>query len=256
VVTTELLFLVAVAFAAGLIDAIAGGGGLVQVPGLYLALDNRPPADVFGTNKGSSIAGTAVATIRFIRAGMMPFREAAPAALAALPASALGAFTMTRLDPSVLRPIVLALLVGVFVFTLKRPDIGDRNEAVAADTARTRSIAIGAALGFYDGFFGPGTGTFLVFAFVRLLGLDFLRATAAAKLVNLATNFAAIALFASRGHVLWSIAIPMAVANIGGAIVGTKLAIERGAPLVRKAFVTMAFAMLTKIAWDFARSIP
>lgn len=251
----ELPFLIVVAFAAGLVDAIAGGGGLVQLPGLYVAFPERPPADVFGTNKGSSIAGTLVATIRFARAGVLPIRAAAPAALAALPASALGAYAMTRLDPGTLRPIVLALLVAVFVFTLRKPDLGAPEPASEAPPDLLRAVGIGAALGFYDGFFGPGTGTFLVFAFVRALHLDFLRATAAAKLVNLATNAAALVTFALHDHVILAAVVPMAAANIGGAVVGTRLALRDGAPIVRKVFVVVALGLMLRIAWDVVRSL-
>lgn len=249
----ELVILLAVAFAAGFVDAIAGGGGLIQVPGLYVVLADSPPADVFGTNKASSIAGTLVATIRYARAGQMPWREVAPAALVALPAAFGGAALVRALDPSVLRPIVLALLVGVFVFTLVKPSLGDAKVELGAGAVRGRSLALGAVMGFYDGFFGPGTGTFLMFGFVRGLGLDFLRATSAAKLVNLATNLASLILFAMHGNVRWELGIPMAAANIGGALLGTRLALSRGAPLVRKVFVGVVGALLSKIAWDLVR---
>lgn len=249
----ELAALVLVAFAAGLIDSIAGGGGLLQVPGLYVVLGDGIPALVFGTNKGSSVAGTAVATLRYARAGTMPWREVSPAAVVALPFALAGAAAVSALSPSILRPVVLVMLFAVFVFTVRKPDVGRAAVEVPRSTAIVRSLALGASLGFYDGFFGPGTGAFLMFGFVRGLGLDFLRATAGAKLVNLVTNLASLALFALNGHVRWDLAIPMGAANIAGAVLGTKLAILKGAPLVRHSFIAVVVALLTKLAWDALR---
>ncbi len=252
----ELAILVVIAFVAGFVDAIAGGGGLLQVPGLALVLEGAPTADVFGTNKGSSIAGTAIATLRYARAGALPLRAIAPAALASLPAAYGGAMAVRSVDPTVLRPVVLALLVGVFAFTLARPEIGtvpDGTPPLRPAVAARRSIALGIALGFYDGFFGPGTGTFLVFGFVRGLRMDFLRATGAAKLVNLATNLAALVLFGFHGNVRWDFAVPMAAANVCGAMLGTRLALREGAPLVRKAFLGLVVVLLSKIAYDLVR---
>lgn len=246
----ELVSLALVAFFAGLVDAIAGGGGLLQVPGLQVFMQGAEIPDVFGTNKGSSIAGTAIATWRYARAGALRLGPAGAAAIVSLPCSYLGAMAVRAIDPTVLRPLVFALLFAVFVFTLRRPSLGDAAANVPAELARRRALMLGAVLGFYDGFFGPGTGTFLVFGFVRLLGMDFLRATAAAKLVNLATNVAALALFAMHGNVRWHLALPMAAANVVGAVVGTRLAMQQGAPLVRKVFLAVVIVLLGKLAFD------
>lgn len=250
----ELAVLIVVAFFAGFVDAIAGGGGLLQVPGLHIFMEGASVPDVFGTNKGSSIAGTAIATLRYARAGMLRLGPAAAAALISLPFSLFGAMTVRAVDPTILRPLVLVLLLAVFVFTLKRPALGEAAAGVSESVARRRSLALGAGLGFYDGFFGPGAGTFLVFGFVRGLGMDFLRATASAKLVNLATNVAALALFATHGNVRWHLAVPMAAANVAGALLGTKLAMKQGAPLVRKALLGVVVVLLGKIAFDLLRS--
>src|SRR6218665_1367545 len=188
----ELLPLVGLAFAAGLIDAAVGGGGLVQIPGLFATLPQHTPATLFGTNKFSSVFGTSVAAWRYARKIDIAWKLVIPAALTAFAFSFVGAMAVSQIPKEWMRPLVLALLLFMLAYTLHKKDFGalhrpahiGRRELLVA-------LAIGGAIGFYDGLFGPGTGSFLIFLFIRFFGFDFLRASSAAKIVNIATNLAA-----------------------------------------------------------------
>lgn len=241
---------------AGFIDAVAGGGGLVQVPALFMALPGESPATLFGTNKGSSIFGTAHATWRYARRVALPWGVALPTAAAAFAFSFLGAATVAWLPREVVRPLVLALLVAVFFYTALRPGFGAAPGAGLArrwplPPAGVAAVA-GALLGFYDGFFGPGAGSFMIFAFVSLFGLDFLRASAAAKVVNLTTNAAALLFFVPHGHMLWATALTMAVFNVLGAWGGSRLAIRHGSGFVRWVFLAVTAVLIAKFGYDTA----
>ncbi len=247
----DLAILSVAAAAAGFIDAIAGGGGLIQVPALFTVLPLEAPATLFGTNKGSSIVGTGSAAWRYSRSIRLPWDIAAPAAVAALVFSYAGAATVAWLPREMVRPLVLAMLVVVFLYTALRPDFGHiSRRGVASGCVRWAAPAAGAVLGFYDGFFGPGAGSFMIFAFVWLFGLDFLRASSAAKVVNLATNAAALAYFAPRGDLLWGTALTMAVFNLLGAAVGTRLALQHGGRFVRGAFLGVTAVLIAKFGYD------
>lgn len=247
----ELLVLVAGAFLAGAVDAVVGGGGLIQVPLLFAALPAASPASLFGTNKISSIFGTSVAALRYARNVAIPWRIVLPAVIAALFLSYLGAMTVALLPKQWLRPVILGLLIAVAIHVLRRPELGVK----AADRAPRSSdpataAGIGGALGFYDGFFGPGTGSFLIFLFVRVFGLDFLSASAAAKAVNWATNFGALLYFLPHGHAFWSLGLAMAVFNIAGAWLGSHLALRHGSRFVRVVFLLVASVLIAKFAYD------
>jgi hypothetical protein len=244
------LLLLAAGFA-GFIDAVAGGGGLIQVPALLTALPGEPPATVFGTNKGSSIFGTANAAWRYARRIALPWEVALPAAAAAFVFSFGGAALVSLAPKELLRPLILALLVAVFVYTLFRRDFGTVARAPTFGGSATRpALLAGALLGFYDGFFGPGAGSFMIFAFVRFFGLDFLRASSAAKVVNFSTNLAALAWFAPTGHVLWQLALAMALFNIAGAMAGSRLAIRHGSGFVRGVFLAVTAVLIVKFGYD------
>ncbi len=250
----DLALLCAAAFLAGLIDAVVGGGGLIQIPALFGVLPQALPATVFGTNKLASIFGTFTAALRYSRRIDIPWRMALPAALAAFALSYFGAMTVALLPKEWLRPLVLALLVVVTAYTYARKNLG------AVDQGRQHgrrdmvlAVLLGGVIGFYDGFFGPGTGSFLIFVFVRFFGLDFLRASATAKVVNAATNLAALLYFGAHGQVLWLTAAAMALFNIGGALVGSHLAMSQGAGFVRRVFLGVATVLILKFAWDTVR---
>jgi len=248
---TDLPFLALAALLAGFIDAVAGGGGLVQVPALFAALPAESPATIFGTNKGSSIFGTANAAWRYARRIQLPWEVAIPAAAAAFCCSFLGAATVAWLPREVVRPLVLVMLVVVVAYTVWKPDFGRvQARRVREEQVRPVALAAGAVLGFYDGFFGPGAGSFMIFAFVGLFGLDFLRASSAAKVVNLATNAAALAYFVPTGHMLWATALTMALFNVLGALVGARLAIRHGSGFVRWVFLAVSTVLIGKFGYD------
>ena len=248
------LHLVAVSLAsllAGLIDAIVGGGGLVLTPALFAAYPAMPPATLLGTNKSASVWGTFMASVQYSRRVQLRWPVLLPAAAVALLGSLCGAWTVTQVEPVFLRRLLPVILIAVLAYTLARKDLGRihaprytlRGEQLAASL-------IGLGIGWYDGFFGPGTGSFFIFLFVRLLGYDFLNASAAAKLLNVATNVAAIALFAAKGHVWWQAGLVMAAANVAGSLMGTRLALRHGAGFVRGVFILVVSALIVKTGCD------
>ena len=221
------LHLVAVSLAsllAGLIDAIVGGGGLVLTPALFAAYPAMPPATLLGTNKSASVWGTFMASVQYSRRVQLRWPVLLPAAAVALLGSLCGAWTVTQVEPDFLRRLLPLILIAVLAYTL--------------------------GIGWYDGFFGPGTGSFFIFLFVRLLGYDFLNASAAAKLLNVATNVAAIALFAAKGHVWWQAGLVMAAANVAGSLMGTQLALRHGTGFVRGVFILVVGALIVKTGCD------
>jgi len=206
---------------------------------------------LFGTNKSASIWGTAFATAQYSRKVNMPWRSLLPAAGAGLLGSLAGAWFVTQVDPSLFRKLLPVLLAVLLLYTLIKKDLG-RSHAPRFAGAQEAWIAagIGLLIGFYDGFFGPGTGSFLVFAYVRVLGYDFLNASAAAKMINVATNLAALALFTFKGHVWWHLARPRALANSVGSLIGTRLALKHGAGFVRHVCIFVVLALICKAAYD------
>ena len=248
---SELALLALAALLAGFVDAVAGGGGLIQVPALFNALPAESPATIFGTNKGSSIFGTANAAWRYARRIALPWEIALPASMAAFVFSFIGAATVAWLPKDVVRPLVLAMMAFVVVYTLVKPDFGRlHGQAPPAEKLRPRALLVGAALGFYDGFFGPGAGSFMIFAFVGLFGLDFLRASSAAKIVNLTTNAAALCFFVPAGNILWITALTMAVFSILGALAGSRLALRHGSGFVRTIFLFVSTVLIGKFGYD------
>jgi uncharacterized membrane protein YfcA len=249
-----LLPLCALAFLAGFIDSVVGGGGLVQVPALFVFLPGVPPATVLGTNKFASIWGTASAFAQYARKVPVEWRATLPTCATALVFSFVGARATTLIPPDLLRPMVLVMLVAVLAYTLWRKDFGKLHAPRLSHTAALLfGLGTGAAIGFYDGFFGPGTGSFLIFAFVGLFGFSFLAASASAKLVNFTTNLAAVSWFVWSGNVLYHVAVPMALFNVAGSTVGSRMAIAKGSEFVRGLFVVIVGALILKFAWDLVR---
>ena len=247
----DLIMLLAAALFAGFVDAVAGGGGLIQVPTLLMALPAESPATVFGTNKLASIFGTGNAALRYARRIALPWGIALPAAIAAFVFSFAGAAAVAWLPKDVVRPLVLALLVLVMIYTVVKPNFGAiAGERLAPHPERRLALLAGAALGFYDGFFGPGAGSFMIFAFVRFFRLDFLHASGAAKVVNFSTNAAALAYFVPSGHVLWATGLAMAAFNIAGALLGARLALRHGSGFVRGVFIVVASLLIARLGYD------
>jgi len=247
----DMLLLLGAAFLAGVVDAVVGGGGLVLIPALFMALPQAVPATILGTNKFAAIFGTASAARRYALSVRVPWRAALPTAIAAFCFSYVGAMSVALMPKEQIRPLVLVMLVAVAVYTFLRKDFGSVDQDrphTALDTYW--SLLLGAAIGFYDGFFGPGAGSFLLFLFIRFFGFDFLRASAAAKIVNVATNGAALIYFSITGHVLWGVAVMLALFNVGGALVGSRLALRYGSGFVRRVFLGVATALIGKFGYD------
>jgi uncharacterized membrane protein YfcA len=248
---SDLVAVAAAAVLAGFVDAIVGGGGLVLVPALFAVFPAAVPATLLGSNKGGAVWGTAWAASQYARRVEMPWRALLPAIGCALAGSFVGAWAVTLVNADGLKRALPFVLTAVLAYTLMRKDLGRFHApryGAGAETAVGSGIA--AAVGFYDGFFGPGTGSFFVFFFVRLLGYDFLHASASAKVLNTATNAAALALFAWKGHVWWQLALVIATANVIGSLAGTRLALRHGAGFVRAVFIAVVAALIVKTAWD------
>ena len=247
----ELLLASLASLLAGTIDAIVGGGGLILVPALFAIFPTTQLATLFGTNKGAAIWGTGIATVQYSQRVQMPWRALAPAALSGFIASLAGAWWVTVVSADFLRKLLPVVLVAVLLYTVAKKDMG-RHHAPRFSGTKEALLAsgIGAVIGFYDGFFGPGTGSFFVFLLVRLLGYDFLHASAGAKLLNTATNLAALILFTLKGHVWWHFALVMGVSNVAGSLIGTHLALKHGTGFVRGVFIAVVTALIGKTGFD------
>ncbi len=247
----DLLIVTLASLFAGFVDAIVGGGGLILVPALFSVYPGAAPATLFGTNKAAAVWGTAWATQQFARRVTLPWHALLPAAAAALIGAGAGAWSVTQVSADGLRRALPFVLLAVLLYTLARKDLGRAHAPRHSGAVESgRAALIGALIGFYDGFFGPGTGSFFVFLFVRVLGYDFLHASASAKLLNTATNLAALGAFAWAGHVWWHIALAMALANVVGSVVGTRLALRHGAGFVRGVFILVVAALILKTGVD------
>ncbi len=247
----ELIWACVAALAAGFVDAVVGGGGLVLAPALFALFPTAPPPVLLGTNKAAGIWGTAFAARQFAQRVDMPWKVLLPAAALAFAGSMAGAYTVTRVPPDALRRALPFILLMVLLYTLSRKDMGRHHAPHLSHRAATGAACVaGLGIGFYDGFFGPGTGSFLVFFFVRALGYDFLHASASAKLLNTATNLAALILLASKGMVWWHYAVAMAVANVVGSLIGTRTALKHGSGFVRGMFIVVVSALIIKTAYD------
>ena len=245
------LLLAAAGLLAGLLDAVVGGGGLIQVPALFGVYSTAAPSTLFGTNKLASIFGTGLAARTYWKTVAVDFAVVLPATVSALVFGFVGAWAMSTVPAEVFRKALPFALAVVAVYVFRHKDFGSRAEARMQGRSRlAAAAALGAGIGFYDGFFGPGTGSFLVFLLVRFFGHDFLAASASAKIINVACNFAALAWFVPTTEPLWAAAGLMAVSNMFGAWLGARLAIREGAAFVRKVFLLVVAGLIAKSAWD------
>ncbi|MBA3469681.1 MAG: TSUP family transporter [Herpetosiphonaceae bacterium] len=252
--TLTLVWLCLFAALAGFIDSIGGGGGLVQLPALLVLrsdIAEAAPAQLFGTNKLAAVTGTAAAAVAYNRRVQIDWRLVWPAMITAASFSMLGARAAVLLAPALLRPLVLVLLIAVAIYTFRRKTFGTSARETRASARPTPYVlAIGAAIGFYDGFFGPGTGSFLIFLFVGVLGLDFLHASVSAKIINVTTNLGALVYFVWAGQLIYSIAIPMGICNLLGGVLGSRIAIRRGSGFVRAVFLIVVVGVIVRYAYE------
>jgi uncharacterized membrane protein YfcA len=247
-----LALLVLAAFVAGWVDAVVGGGGLIQLPALLIGLpDSTPPAAILGTNKISSVWGTATSSITYAVKVRPDWRTIVPLVIASAVGSALGAQLARFLPRDYFTPIVLVALVVVGIYTWRRPELGltsKRKHDGGAHYGRTAAIGLG--VGAYDGFLGPGTGSFFVILLVGVLGYGFLEASAKAKIANLVTNLSAITVFAVSGSILWALGLVMGAANLVGGLLGSRTAISRGNAFIRRVFLVVLAGLIIRLAYD------
>ena len=239
------------AFSAGFVDAIVGGGGLIQLPALLAGYPGAAPPVLLGTNKLGSICGTGGACIRYMRVVRIPWRVILPAAAVAFLAALAGASSVSAVSPALYRPMVPIMLTGVLIYVLWHKDLGARHAPIAFSRRRNyfAFAAIG-GIGFYDGFFGPGTGSFLMLLFIRLYGFDFLHASAGARTINVATNAGALLLFGMHGEVQWGLGIALGACNATGSVLGAHTAVRHGSKFVRTLFIAIVVTLIVKTGAD------
>ena len=248
VLTVALLLLAALS--AGWVDAVVGGGGLIQLPALLL-VPGISPVQALATNKLGSIMGTSVSALTYYRRVGPDLRTAAPMALTALLSAVGGAALASRIPEDLFTPIILVVLLGVAAWTIARPTLGAHTDLRWSGRGHhLAAAALGLGIGCYDGLLGPGTGTFLVISLVSVLGYAFLPASALAKVVNFATNLGALIFFVPYGAVLWGLGAAMGVANLTGGYLGARMAVARGSGFIRVVFLVVVLALVARLGWD------
>lgn len=249
--TYIIILLCIAAFVAGFIDAIVGGGGLIQTPAGLILLPNLPVATVIGSLKIPAFSGTSFAAYQYMKKVNMNWKLLLIMMAVAMPSAFIGSTLLTYVSNDFMKPLLLFILSLLAIYTYAKKNFGQQVAKNLSEKKQVlNAIMISLIVGFYDGFIGPGTGSFLVVAFIALMGFDFLNASANAKMVNLATNFGSICLFAIKGKIIWAIAIPMAVSNASGGWLGAKLAINKGNSFIRIFFLVVVIGTLIRFAYD------
>lgn len=249
--TYIIVLLSLVAFLAGFIDAIVGGGGLIQTPAGLILLPNLPVSTVIGTLKIPAASGTSFAAYQYMKKVNINWKILGVMMLLAFPSAFLGSTLLTYVSNDFMKPLLLVVLSLLVIYTYAKKNFGQHQERnLSFRTQILNAVGISFVVGFYDGFIGPGTGSFLVVAFIAIMGFDFLHASAHAKMVNLATNFGSICLFLLKGKIIWTIALPMAASNAIGGWLGAKLAINRGNKFIRIFFLAVVISTLFRFAYD------
>lgn len=246
-----IITLIFIAFFAGAIDAAVGGGGLIQIPALMGALPHTSTATIFGTNKLASICGTASAAFSYLRQVKLEWKLLAVVAITACMSSFGGAACVSMIPQEVLKPFVLFMLIVIAIYTLIKKQFGQHHVQQQLTTKMLILAGIGGlTIGFYDGIFGPGTGSFFIFFFIKYLNFDFLHASALSKIGNFMTNFAALSFFVPTGHILLGLGLMMAVANVCGSLVGVKMALKYGSGFIRILFLILVSILICRLAYQ------
>ncbi|KPN71630.1 TSUP family transporter [Neisseria sp. 83E34] len=251
------LFLLLIGFLAGLMDAAVGGGGLLQIPALFNTFPAAAPASILGVNKFASVCGTFTAGVQFVRKIRVPWKMLLPAALLAYVFSYIGAGLTSHIPVYYMKPAMLVVMAVMFVYTFFKKSLG---QIVRSSALSRKEYALGlffgALIGFYDGIFGPGTGSLLAFVFVRFFSFDLITATASSKVINITTNLAALSFFIPNGHIVWAWALPLAAANLCGGISGAHLAIRGGTRFLRYGFMVLLLVLIGRFGWDVIQTMP
>lgn len=246
-----IILLCTAAFLAGFVDAIVGGGGLIQTPIAMILLPNLAVSTIIGSLKIPSFSGTALAARQYLKKVDMNWKLLSVMAIVAFASAFLGSTLLTKVHNDFMKPLLLVVLTMIAIYTFAKKDFGTHQvKNISENKQLFFAIIISIIIGFYDGFIGPGTGSFLVLAFVIVLGFDFLHASANAKMVNLATNIGSICLFIYKGKIIWTIAIPMAICNAIGGFIGAKLAIKKGNGFIRVFFLIVVIGTLLRFGYD------
>ncbi len=248
--STTIILLCIIAFFAGFVDAIVGGGGLIQTPAGLILLSNNTVAQVIGSLKIPSFTGTFFAAKTYLKKIKIPIARLLLFTSIAFIASFTGSLCLTKVSNQFMKPVILVVLVLVAIYTFTKKNFGQETNNQALNFPWYKGAFICLALGFYDGFIGPGAGSLLVIVFISWLGFDFLQANAHAKVVNLATNLGSILLFSLKGSILWPIAIPMAICNAIGGIVGSRMAMTKGNKFIRSVFLIVIIGTLCRLGYD------
>ncbi len=239
------------AFFAGFVDAIVGGGGLIQLPALFAGYPTTLPPLLLGTNKLGSICGTTAAVLRYTRVVRISARVLLPAAAVAFLAALGGASLVSAVSPSLFRPLVPVMLMLVLMYVLWHKDLGARHAPIVFSRRRAYlALTCIGVIGLYDGFFGPGTGSILMLLFIRFYGFDFLHASVGARTINVATNAGALLFFGIHGEVHWGLGIALGGCNAAGSVLGAHTAVKHGSKFVRVAFIAVVITLIAKTATD------
>ncbi|MBL7935299.1 MAG: TSUP family transporter [Bacteroidia bacterium] len=246
------LFLLALsAFTAGFIDAVVGGGGLIQTPFLLITFPKMPLPILFGTNKIAALAGTSIAAFKYAKKITFDYKLLFVIALSCFISSYLGAQIINHIDSNLLKPLILVILIVIAIYTFIKKDLGSiETKELPIKKQMLYGACIGLIVGFYDGFFGPGTGSFFVLGFVVVLGFEFVKASAYAKIVNCVTNISALIVFIKEGNYIIHLAILLAIFNIIGSFIGSHLALKKGNGFVRIIFLVIVSVMILKYGYD------
>ena len=247
----NLIALIILSITAGFIDAIVGGGGLIQTPALLINLPNTNLPTIFGTNKIAALSGTSFAAFKYSKRIHFDYKLLLIISLSAFIFSYLGASVVSSIPTKTLKPVILIILILIAIYTFFKKDLGNSNlDQLSPLKKRLFGTIIGATVGFYDGFFGPGTGSFFVLGFVVILGFDFIQASAYAKVVNCITNISALILFIMKGNYILELALILAICNVFGSIIGTKLALKKGNQFIRIIFLFIVCLMIIRYGYD------
>lgn len=248
-----LLFLCVFAFLAGFIDAMVGGGGLIQLPAFFILQPHLSLVQTLASNKTASFFGTTVAAVRYLRRVEIDGKQLSVCIIAAFAGALGGALCVSYIRKEQFMPFIITALVFVLLYTLLKKELGlhHTDRQLSKSKYYLYALGTGGIIGFYDGLIGPGTGSFLIFAFVVLFGYNFLHASANAKLINCVTNLSALSFFFIKGHIVWSIALPVAAANMLGNYLGAQFALKKGSGFIRIFFIVVVSALIVKLGWDY-----